>query len=403
MAAIKLETFGEIVAAVREELKVQAEDVVSVARIKRLVNMAYIHEVLPAHNWWWLRKTADVITEAPIQLGTASVTALSDVVVLTESPPISLKGWYFAANNYEGISRVKFHEADSDTLILETPYMGLTDPEAAYTLWTDEVPLPVDLRETQEVWHDHALETLTGVGQQEFRQATKLNPRFEGMPVIYTTDDYINPTEYQSVISLPAVTARKSEGLLRSLVFASTLGATGATALLPGDRVRITGVGHEAYNGDVIIAAIATTNAANDAIVYTGLTKRKENNIANEPSLVIKRNNSENEVSRTRRLRVHPSIIKSQIVLHVDYMQDVPPMELDSDEPVLPIEDRIVLFYGALITAWSSIGRNPEEAARNSALFQNKLLLMKNRQGDSIDHPVLRVSRDYIQLKRRGR
>jgi hypothetical protein len=54
MAAYKLLDFADIIDAVMEELKLQDSDTVSKNRIKRIINMVYLDEVVPASRWYWL-------------------------------------------------------------------------------------------------------------------------------------------------------------------------------------------------------------------------------------------------------------------------------------------------------------------------------------------------------------
>lgn len=111
----------------------------------------------------------------------------------------------------------------------------------------------------------------------------------------------------------------------------------------------------------------------------------------------------ETESDRYRVLRVHPSQNSNSTTLEIDYIQDVTALDLDADEPLMPISDRIVLFYGAASLAWSR-ERNPEEAARCWQLFQNKLASMAAKNGeDSMDKPQLVPDNFYMSQKRQGR
>lgn len=111
----------------------------------------------------------------------------------------------------------------------------------------------------------------------------------------------------------------------------------------------------------------------------------------------------ETESDRYRVLRIYPSQNSNSTTLYVDYIQDVTPLDLDSDEPLMSISDRIVLFYGAASLSWSR-ERNPEEAGRCWQLFQNKLAQMAGRNGeDSMDKPQLTPDNRYISTKRSGR
>lgn len=400
MAVFKLEDFSDITDRIREELKVQADDTTSVNRIKRLVNEVYLNEVVPFHRWWWLRKRVDVDTRPAFFLGSAAVVSNSNVVTLTEAPATSRKGWKFMTNAYPEINYVKTHDEGSNTLYLETPYMGKTDTAARFTVWTDDVELPTDAKETFEIWHDFSFEPMKNLGIQDFRRTVKLNPHREGLPAFYTPEDYTVPAQYTAISSLPTVSTRSSTNFLKTIVFTATLGATGSTLLTAGDRIRIKDADHKSYNGDFQVLSITTTNVANDTVTYASQESRKELAIV-DSNIDVKILDVENEDKRLKRIKVYPSILKSKVTLHVDYIQDAPALEDDADQPLMPNEDKVVLIYGGLGRAWASIGRNPEESQRNEALFRNKLIAMKNKHDDGVEYPMIIPSRDYLERKRR--
>lgn len=111
----------------------------------------------------------------------------------------------------------------------------------------------------------------------------------------------------------------------------------------------------------------------------------------------------EHESDRFRILQIYPSVFSSTVTMHVDYVKEAPWLDDDSDEPVLPLEDRIVLYYGALAQLWSSLMRNPEEAARNFGLYQNKLGRMAGKIEEGFDKPVLQPDSFYFRSKRGNR
>ena len=106
------------------------------------------------------------------------------------------------------------------------------------------------------------------------------------------------------------------------------------------------------------------------------------------------------EDTRYRLLRVYPAISQYTTILNVDYMKEATALDVAGDEPLMPVEDRIVLYYGALSILWSSIGRNPEEAARNKALFDDKLARMLGKIQDSMDKPRVEPESTYVVAKR---
>lgn len=111
----------------------------------------------------------------------------------------------------------------------------------------------------------------------------------------------------------------------------------------------------------------------------------------------------ETESDRYRILRIHPAQNTNSTTLLVDYIQDVTALDLDADEPLMPISDRIILFYGACAKAWVRAG-NSDESMRCWQLYNNKLARMAGRDGeDSVDKPQLHPDNRYISMKRSGK
>ena len=112
---------------------------------------------------------------------------------------------------------------------------------------------------------------------------------------------------------------------------------------------------------------------------------------------------AETEADRYRQIRIYPSINTQNVTIHIDYVKEVTALDDDADEPLMPVSDRIVLFYGTLAQAWSSLRRNPEEAARNQGLYQRKLATMAGRTEDSFDTPTLAPKSRYLARMRSQR
>lgn len=110
---------------------------------------------------------------------------------------------------------------------------------------------------------------------------------------------------------------------------------------------------------------------------------------------------AETESDRFRQVRIYPAIATDAYTIHVDYVQEVIALDGDTDEPVLPLEDRIVIVYGALSKAWAALARNPEEANRNLQLYANKLAFMTGDVEASFDTPRIGVNPRYIAGLRR--
>lgn len=109
----------------------------------------------------------------------------------------------------------------------------------------------------------------------------------------------------------------------------------------------------------------------------------------------------ETETDRIRQLRVYPSITPTNVTLHINYTKEVTALDLDGDEPLMPIEDRIIILYGALSRAWVSVARNPEAADANRQLFQNKLSQMASKNQDGNDNPRIAPQSNYLLAARR--
>lgn len=103
-----------------------------------------------------------------------------------------------------------------------------------------------------------------------------------------------------------------------------------------------------------------------------------------------------------RRLRYWPAIYNNKINLDVDYMMIFSPLDLDGDEPIMPLNDRTVLFYFGAAFAWGR-ERNPEEFNTYWGLGEKKLAEMASKIEDSKDSPVLKVAVGYLAQKRQQR
>lgn len=389
MAAYTLNTFRDLQDAIMEELKVQGSDTVTRNRIKRDINMAYLYEVVPAYKWPWLRKSINVQTTPTFFLGTAAVQSNEEEVTLTEAPATSRKGHYFAVNEFAERYLIKSHTAGSFTFILERPYMGVTNPEARYTIWTNKILLPSDMRETFEVTNDFFQETLKPLGIQDFLQTEAVNPRQDGRPEFYSTTDFFDPNDNTSISGLPSVTDRQSTGYVKTITFGSSV----ESFFEENDRIRITGAGHQSYNGDFKVTSVSGMTMS-----YISNLPLSESTTA-DTGITISEVNTEKTSEMMRQMLVYPCFAPTKSTLQVHGIQEARPLENDTDEPFLPREDRIVLLYGGLVRAWSR-ERNPEEAARNIALFQGKLGTMKSKMEDGVDAFKLVVDKDYLRVKR---
>lgn len=110
----------------------------------------------------------------------------------------------------------------------------------------------------------------------------------------------------------------------------------------------------------------------------------------------------ETESDRYRRVRIYPSITTTPVTINVDYIQDVSELDDDADEPLMPIGDRVVLYYGAGALAWSIISRNEEMSNKWQGLYNAKLARMAGEREDGLDVPSLAPTSNYVNTIRRA-
>jgi len=389
MAVQELRSFLDIYSAVLEEVKIQSGDTTTVNRIKRDINMVYLNEVIAKEEWDWLRKEVDITAPAVFTTGTSAVTQGSKTVTLSSAPTTSKKGFLFNVSGQREVYKIAQHVASATKVTLEANYVGSTATASSHSIWNNRLPLPSDCRETADVWEDVKNVALQGVGKRKFREFYLVNPVEQGLPRVYSMDDYVDPDPYLAIGSLPSLSTRASAGLIKTLIYASTV----AALVSVGDRIEVSLSGNSTYNGNFVIASVATTT-----ITYTALEQLTESATA-DGTLLMQALSQEINVERYRELLIHPAVDTDARLLHVTYIKEARALNLDADEPLMPIEDRMVLVYGGLVKAWSR-ERNAAEAQRNAALFVNKLGSMRGKLSDSTDLPMLQVSKTYLQVKR---
>lgn len=95
----------------------------------------------------------------------------------------------------------------------------------------------------------------------------------------------------------------------------------------------------------------------------------------------------------------YPACSDTRVILRVEGRQEAPKLNADDDEPLMPIEDRIVLFYGACSRAWAR-ERNESEANKNWNLFLQKRNQMVGKSGGAPQTTEMVVNADYLRNKR---
>jgi hypothetical protein len=107
----------------------------------------------------------------------------------------------------------------------------------------------------------------------------------------------------------------------------------------------------------------------------------------------------EYDADGNRIIRWFPACSDTKVVLKVEGRQEAEALNADADEPLMAVEDRIVLFYGACSRAWAR-ERNATEAGKNWTLFVAKLNEMASKAGDAPQTVEIEVDRDYLRRKR---
>jgi hypothetical protein len=300
MAAIYILDFEDIYTAILELLKIQASDTVTLARIKRNVNIAY-EDVISRHNWWWNRAVITVQLPARLNSGTLAITQGATAVTFSSSISPSVANYKLKIQGSPEVYTISTHTSGTAAATLNIAFVGATVTAATYTMWLDYVALPTDCKETFLVQHQHFTQPMISCGLEEFRRIVAQQPDRVGPPQFYTTDD-------------------------------------------------------QDSNGK-------------------------------------------------RRLRYWPAVYTAKINLDVDYMLNFVGLDAAGDEPIMPINDRTVLFYYGAAFSWSR-ERNPEEFNTYFQLGEKKLAEMASKLEDSKGAPVLRVGRGYMaqkRMQRRGR
>lgn len=393
MAVFQLKTFSDIVNAVREELKVQSTDTVAVNRLRRDINMVY-SEIISAKNWWWLIESTTLKVPAYYSTGTAFVINNQSSVILSQTIGASKAGYYFAMEGDNTLYRIESHAAGSSLLKLSETFFGASNSAVGFKIWTDNIPLPTNCKATTNVISNITRQPLENLGHHDWRRLSSSQPKRVGAPEAYYTSDFVDPIPTTVIANLPSLLSRKSDGVLKTLVYSAALPAS----FITGVQIRVSRADEPSYNGTNFIAQLATTNIANDTLIYAGKEEHTELALP-DPNLLVEFSASTKNRTRYRTMFLYPSLNQFNSLIHVDYQKQVSPLNEDLDEPIIPVDDRIILVYAALHRAWSR-ERNPEEAQRNLVLYKDKLASMAGQIQDSLDKPLLKPSRLYLSAKR---
>ena len=103
--------------------------------------------------------------------------------------------------------------------------------------------------------------------------------------------------------------------------------------------------------------------------------------------------------SKNLKLLVFPHIPDEDYILHISYMKKITPLDADADEPLIPVEKRQILVYGALADMFSR-ERRDETAAFWERKFGDELKTMENDSEFTDDRPRLMAGGVWRNNKR---
>lgn len=106
------------------------------------------------------------------------------------------------------------------------------------------------------------------------------------------------------------------------------------------------------------------------------------------------------DIDRYRQVRLYPAITATPVTLTIEYTEEAVALSDDADEPIVPLEDRIVLVYGAGAMAWSEISRNEEMSDKWQAKANAKLARMAGERDDGFDTPKITPDGRYVNSQR---
>ena len=289
--------YEDLYTAICEELKIPLTDGVTLARIKRDINMVYLNHVIPfkPRAWWWLEKKDRIITYEKVDSGTVAVTHNSTDLTFSIAPDVSLSGYYIQLTGFPEVIRIESHNAGETNATLEDVWVLDTAAANGFKAWRDYATLDADVKDVIAITHHRRTTPLDALANPKFYEVRNRNPGFEGFPHYYNTGDF--------------------------------------------------------------------------------------------------------DANGQRIVRWYPACSDTMVTLHVEGRQEATALSLDADEPLMPVEDRIVLFYGACSRAWAR-ERNETEASKNWNLFMAKLAEMAAKSGDAPQVVEIETDRDYLYRKR---
>lgn len=214
---------------------------------------------------------------------------------------------------------------------------------------------------------------------------------FSSAPSVSLTDYKFKVDGFEEVIDITAHTAATTTATIRSAWRRGAVTANAYTAwkdiiALDSDMKEVIMVSHEKMSEPV--ASVSSTKFKE---FYSRLPS-----LNGFPKIYT---TGDFDGSGNRTLRWYPACDTTRHTLHVLGVQEAPRLSADADEPLMPIEDRIVLFYGACSRAWAR-ERNESESGKNWQLFQSKLTQMAAKSEDAPKATEMSVDADWLVNKR---
>ena len=214
---------------------------------------------------------------------------------------------------------------------------------------------------------------------------------FSDAPTVSLTDYYIKAEGYPEIIKISAHTANTTTATLETAWCLEAV--TGNSFKAWKDFAPLSSTMKE-----IIIVTHARLSVPVTAVNSPSFTERTARYPEYEgvPTLY---NTGDFDSNGNRIIRWFPACYDKKIILKIEGRQEAPALSADSDEPLMPVEDRITLFYGAASKAWAR-ERNESEATKNWNLFMMKLREMAGKSGDAPQITEMTTDPDYLIRKR---
>jgi hypothetical protein len=198
MTARKLVTFEDIYTAICETVKIQLSDGVTLERVKRYINMAYIDELMPykPRAWWWAHLNDNITTVRKVTTGTVSATVGSTTCTFSSAPATSQTGKLIKFTAYPEVYRIAAHTGGATSFTLEEEFIAESIADAtavtgaSYKIWQDRYSIDANMVEVIQVKHNKRSEPLAAYNIAEFDAYVQNHPEMEGAPSIYAIGDF---------------------------------------------------------------------------------------------------------------------------------------------------------------------------------------------------------------------